>query len=368
MKRVIQYILVTLMFAVPLAGFMTISNDYVIKSENRMISRFPEKYSKKYFSELVKWYTDRLFYKIKISENYYPYFNSVFEQSVMPSDSLSVAGLKNWYFISDLSNKAYSQHCRDVVFEESQIIKKLNYLKSLSEASTAPFYLVIGPDKHGIYSEFMKPYIYEPGKFRAFSKYKYLLTKYKISYIDPYEAIKTAKASLSDNKTLYYTNDTHWNYFGAYTAFAEVIKHVAPEVKIKNYIFKFEKNYSGDLVANRPFVIHDYYDSVSVENFEKYNIEIEKIGQRKRYSYLFDINATVHNGTKFINSLAEDRRKVMIFSDSFGWSFVPFMIDTFHTVIWLERNNPKNNSFVEIIKKEKPDLILYLNVERNVFD
>ena len=47
MKRVIQYILVTLMFAVPLAGFMTISNDYVIKSENRMISRFPEKYSKK---------------------------------------------------------------------------------------------------------------------------------------------------------------------------------------------------------------------------------------------------------------------------------------------------------------------------------
>ena len=83
---------------------------------------------------------------------------------------------------------------------------------------------------------------------------------------------------------------------------------------------------------------------------------------------MFDINATVHNGTKFINSLSEDRRKVMIFSDSFGWSFVPFMIDTFHTVIWLERNNPKNNSFVEIIKQEKPDLILYLNVERNVFD
>ena len=54
-------------------------------------------------------------------------------------------------------------------------------------------------------------------------------------------------------------------------------------------------------------------------------------------------------------------------ADSFGRAFAPFAIDYFKRVILLPRVETEGLSLVEIIKKEKPDIVLYINVERNVF-
>lgn len=55
------------------------------------------------------------------------------------------------------------------------VSKKLALLNAIKSSTSAPVYLVIGPDKHGIYSEYMNPYIREPGKFRFSIKLNHTL-------------------------------------------------------------------------------------------------------------------------------------------------------------------------------------------------
>lgn len=356
MKRVIQYLFVSLMFVVPVIGFLSIDPSYVIKSENRTLAKFPKYGSNDYFSDLVKWYTDRLFGKIIISEKYFSLFNSVFADDSFSPNRLSVKGESNWFFIGDTSKFAYSQHSREVDFPLATINRKIAFLKDLKNSSCAPFYLVVGPDKHGIYTEYLRPYIYEPGKYRAFDKYRHLLTENGIDYIDNLDCLKNAKKSLDDKQKLYYSNDSHWNFYGAYIAFNNVMSYILNDYEPIKYSFIFSSSVTGDLTRNIVAPKHGFLDDVKVKSIQK-NIK--------------DFNVIENQGDglvkKFENELAKDNRTVLIMADSFGRAFAPFAIDYFKRVILLPRVETEGLSLVEIIKKEKPDIVLYINVERNVF-
>lgn len=353
MKRVIQYLFVSLMFVVPVTGFLSSDPSYVIKSENRTLAKFPKYGSNEYFSDLVKWYTDRLFGKISISEKYFSLFNSVFADYSFSPNRQSVKGESNWFF---LGNYAYYQHSREVTIPLSKTNRKIAFLKELRNSSNAPFYLVVGPDKHGVYSEFLRPYIYEPGKYRSFDNYKHYLTDNGIDYIDNLDSILAEKSNLKNNQTLYYTNDTHWNSYGAYVAFNNVMRHIVDNYDPIKYSFIFSSNLTGDLTRNIVAPKHRFLDDVKVKSIQK-NIK--------------DFNVIENRGDalvkKFENELAKDNRTVLIMADSFGGAFAPFAIDYFKRVILLPRVETEGLSFVEIIKKEKPDIVLYINVERNVF-
>lgn len=356
MKRVIQIVLVSLMFAVPITGFLTIDSSYVIKSENRTLAKFPKFGSIIFFSDLVKWYTDRLFGKIKISEKFYTHFYSVFADNSFSPSRLSVSGESNWFFMGNAGDFVYSQHTRDYKIPLSNINRKIAFLKELKNSSNAKFYLVVGPDKHGVYSEYLRPYIYEPGKHRAFDKYKHILTDNGIDYIDNLLCLTNAKKSLKQNQTLYYTNDSHWNYYGAYLAFNNVMSQILNNYESLKYSFHFSPSVTGDLTRNIVAPKHGFLDKVSVHSTDKnrkdFNVLLKKDGSLVKI---------------FENDKAVDNRTVLIMSDSFGEAFVPFVVDYFKRVIWLPRVETEGLSLNETIKKENPDLILYVNVERNVF-
>ena len=266
MKRVIQYLFVSLMFVVPVTGFLSSDPSYVIKSENRTLAKFPKYGSNEYFSDLVKWYTDRLFGKISISEKYFSLFNSVFADYSFSPNRQSVKGESNWFF---LGNYAYYQHSREVTIPLSKTNRKIAFLKELRNSSNAPFYLVVGPDKHGVYSEFLRPYIYEPGKYRSFDNYKHYLTDNGIDYIDNLDSILAEKSNLKNNQTLYYTNDTHWNSYGAYVAFNNVMRHIVDNYDPIKYSFIFSSNLTGDLTRNIVAPKHRFLDDVKVKSIQK---------------------------------------------------------------------------------------------------
>ena len=177
------------MFVVPVAGFLSIDPSYVIKSENRTLAKFPKYGSIDYFSDLVRWYADRLFGKIRISENYFSLFDSVYAVDRFSPKRLSVLGESNWFFLGDAAKFVYSQHTRDFYISSSNINKKISFIKNIKNISSAPFYFVVGPDKHGVYSEYLRPYIFDPGKYRTFDKYKHILSENGINYIDNYGEI-----------------------------------------------------------------------------------------------------------------------------------------------------------------------------------
>lgn len=361
MKRVIQYILVTLMFAVPLAGFMTISNDYVIKSENRMIARFPNEYSNRFFIELVKWYTDRLFYKVRISEKYYKNFKDLFADYDFSPSEVFVKGRNNWVFLGDKSHEVYSQHSRSTKVNMNAAIKKINTLKTLMNADSAiDFYLVVGPDKHGIYPEYMNQNYFEPGKYRLFDNYKYLLEDAHINFIDNYSLLLNEKKKMN-GESLYFFNDSHWNLYGAYLAYKNVMNQIYPDLAVKEYEFKFRKDHL-------PKGESDLLDIAYIDKDNKFDIVVEDLSTGKISSVIYDINSGTDYERRYINENAPENKKILIISDSFGYSFAPFAIDQFKEVLFRIRTTSDIDSLVDCVKKEKPDLIIYMNVERRVFN
>lgn len=175
MIKMLQKVLIASMFIVPIAGFIITPNDYVVKSENRVINHFPTIGDKAYFQNLVNFYNDRLLFKLPVTENLYKPMQSVFTDFNFTNSQFTVHGIKGWLFVGNSADSVYSQHCEDMSFSPYMVSKKLALLNAIKSSTSAPVYLVIGPDKHGIYSEYMNPYIREPGKFRFFNKINHTL-------------------------------------------------------------------------------------------------------------------------------------------------------------------------------------------------
>ena len=57
---------------------ITTPSDLVLKGENRNITAFPEFGKTHFFSHLQKYVTDRIFYKVKFEEEFFPVFNNYF--------------------------------------------------------------------------------------------------------------------------------------------------------------------------------------------------------------------------------------------------------------------------------------------------
>ena len=104
-----------------------------------------------------------------------------------------------------------------------------DFLKKLGIA----FLLVIPPEKHSIYPEFLPRSITRSGsKTRLDQLKEYFEQRSTVSLIDVRPALLTAK-SMSDRK-LFFKTDTHWTPYGSFIAYREIMaaaRHLQPEIK-----------------------------------------------------------------------------------------------------------------------------------------
>ena len=60
--------------------------------------------------------------------------------------------------------------------------------------------------------------------------------------------------------------------------------------------------------------------------------------------------------------------EIMLITDSYGIFFTPYAIEYFRTVVHMHRQTSAPDEILNILKEEKPDLVLFINVERSVKD
>lgn len=355
------------MFAIPGIGFVITDNQTVIKSENRQISQFPREYSEMYFSDLVNWFNDRLFFKISANVKLYPVFSNLFKDFNFSSSQFSVKGINGWIFAGDKSSYVYSQHSKKILFQKGILDKKLRELSLIRNSFKGKMFFVVGPDKHGIYSEFMDPNINNPGKYRFFDSYRNLLNVNGISVIDNYSAIIQAKDP--DYKVaLYYGDDTHWNRYGAYIAFKNVLKAIDPNAKQISYNFKFSNHLNGDLIRNIKNTKRDVLDNAEIINPLDQQIDIEDIFSGEVKKITFNVNIPQSLNSRYVNDNAVSDKKVFVISDSYGVAFVPYIVEHFRYVTHMNRRLRDLNVILQEIRKDDPDMLIYLNVEREIPD
>ena len=367
MIKILQKVLIASMFIVPIAGFIITPNDYVVKSENRVINHFPRIGDKAYFQNLVNFYNDRLLFKLPVTENLYKPMQSVFTDFNFTNSQFTVNGIKGWLFVGNSADSVYSQHCESMNFSPYMVSKKLALLNAIKSSTSAPVYLVIGPDKHGIYSEYMNPYIREPGKFRFFNKIKPYLESQGINVIDNYDVLRANKDPKA-NISLYYTDDTHWNRYGANIAFDNVMKIVLEDYQKTQYNFSFSKHENGDLIRNISNPQKNIMDEALIINANEPEIKVQNLKSKREYSLKYDPNSIEEFGSKYVNISAQDQRKIMLITDSYGIYFTPYAIEYFRTVVHMHRQTSAPDEILNVLKEENPDLVLFINVERSVKD
>lgn len=321
---------------------MTVFPDLAKNYENRALSKFPQGISSEFTTEFQEYFSDNFGLRsVFIS------LNSILDQTLL-NDSPNpkvIQGTDGWLFF-DQTIKDYMRI--DTLTEDdihkiyADLKQTTDYLQSLG----ITFFFSIAPNKNSIYPEKMPSrFIHDKGKSNL-----QLLTAYfdkmGFEYIDLYSVLAKEK----DNIQLYHKKDTHWNNYGAYIAYSEILSKLDIETKNANDLtFQKKNNHFGDLqkMLTPAFKIYEQQIYFDMDNTYTYKNRL-----RSLEDMIIETNKTDSEGT------------IIMFRDSFANALIPYISNSFSKAIYL-RSFPYDLSKIE---EYSPDYIVIEIAERNIPD
>jgi alginate O-acetyltransferase complex protein AlgJ len=245
--------------------------------------------------------------------------------------------------------------------ELTAIRKIVDERRAWLEQRGIKLFIIVAPDKHTIYGEYLPPVVHKIGKE---SRIDQVADELKldpgIELIDVREALFRAKL----RQRLYHRTDTHWNDYGAFIGYNELMERIAlyfPNVKrlsLDDYTVSVTEGEGGDLAG-----MLSLSDLIKEERITLAPKFIPRaVDGRRPYSDPVDI--AQYPGRDMIVKETGDPRlpKALVFRDSFSWPLIPFLAESFRSVVFIW-----NFDFMpEIIEREKPDLIILECVGRYI--
>jgi len=215
----------------------------------------------------------------------------------------------------------------------------------------------IAPDKQSIYPE----YLPEPYRKRA-SAHKRMdqLMDYLKRYTDvPIVDLRPILIDAKRRQPVYYRTDTHWNWYGGWTAYQalmDVIEPWFPDIdrlkddRIDVAEISFE---SGDLAAR--------FGSTGTFRETEKAVWVPHPCSKKVQR--------VFNELSYIKKCPQAGRRVLVLHDSYFNAIEPFLSETFGVSMYLWKKYPEMESYDhewvrQIIAEYRPDLVIEERAER----
>ena len=330
-----------------------ISKEETSPNENRVLAKYPsllgnEGINTRFGKKFENWFNDR-FYGRRFMLSAEDKIRGFMEPH--RGNKKVMVGKEGWLFykggnsINNFANKSQlSLH---------QLEKGTEYLTAINnwcKAHNKKFYYVLVPDKHRIYGEYVQ-YIQ---KIRPDSKsmdnqwVNYLRQHSDVNVIYLYDVLMRHKGK----DLLYWKEDTHWNYYGGYIGYQEIMKAIAKDNNIKPYkVIKWqdEKNSPIDLSKMYSYGYRDrevkYKEPVMTDK----SSTCESIAEE-------NVQNTVlcHNPHK--------KLKAFILRDSFSVALIPYYAETFGTVKLVWRYDITSENLDDIAANY--DIVILENVAR----
>lgn len=224
------------------------------------------------------------------------------------------------------------------------------------------YLLVIAPNKQSIYPEYLPDYLVNVKGTTRFEQLENFFDGKLPSYMLSFHEI------LHDSKNsarLYDKTDTHWNLFGGYIAYNQIVDRLsqwypAAEFKVD---FTFQEELAvekgGDLAEmimmqdslNEERPILTEYDKCSKDY--PFNLHLSDIGPEKKEIPKMRGCSSAH-------------LKALVFHDSFFHRISPFLTENFKQVVYLSKKYDQEN-VEQLIELFHPDLVIEERVERFLF-
>lgn len=331
--------------------------------ENRALAKFPHFYyargiNVEFGRQFDIWLNDRFAGREKFIR-VHDKINAFFNFGVKENDS-AFEGIDGWlFFKGDNSVKLYQHILPFTDWELKKIKENLKDQTSWLRSQNIFYSVLIAPNKEDIYGEFYNPKILQTSdKDRIQELKEYLETEGSgISILYPLEVLLYKKTA---GDLLYWKQDTHWSTYGAYWAYLEWMKELKSQgvdidiLEPEQMSFESVTHTGGDLARmlqmnqTNEEDTSDYLNPVPLEGWKYKTVET-----RKNKSGNLEFIRTIYPGKPY---------KVLIFRDSFSTALLPYISSTFGEVIYIWDHDL--NSHIDIIRREKPDIILHETVSR----
>jgi hypothetical protein len=352
-----------LVLCLPLKKMVMDNKNEVLTSENRKSASFPKfsirgqsnpyQYIITYTDSINNYYSDHMGFRSELLSIYRFCKLSLF--NVSPYNEKVVKGKDHWYFLGYSLGDEIKESKGVTYFSEAQLELIENNLKTIDEdckEKGIKLYMAVAPNKLSVYGQYL-PIIQSEHP----TKLEQLMTRMKKDHINIID-LKRDFAHYAD-KRLFYLNDTHWNFFGAFLGYRTLIDFILqdfPDLKVLSIDdFKLDtttREY-GDLtrmlsmnIPEECVIMKPKFESNTRRELNKLPVPYDCIFPDK-YEIRFIKSGCPH--------------KVLIFRDSFFTDIIPFVKESFGASVFIWYAYDKH-----LIDIEKPDIIIYEVVERDI--
>lgn len=349
-----------------LASTFFYNKQTVIKSENRYVTTFPQlpqKIStskiKQYFRQVSEFYNDNFPNREEIILTLTAFIPSIKNENI--SYDKVVIGKDGWIFLGNNYNKTIDKLTGKIYYHNSDNKKydtntRCIYYRTIAEKilkHNKEIFFLIGPNKSSIYPEFL-PKTVKPAQKTFHDELTQRMRQEGLTIYYPQQDLLQAK----EKALLYYVTDTHWNNYGAFIVFINLLSQIDPNfckvIKEEDFSFIPVKSFAGDLINIGNLIFNDknYQDNFDV--FYK-NIPIPTLNSAEKEN----------NGVKIIQSTnphALINKTVWIIGDSFSVALRPYFSFFFKTMYFMHRND--FHSFADY-SDIHADYVIYESVERD---
>ena len=335
---------------------MKISDAEVSENEKRVLAKYPNlfmenQFNKNFTSEFDTWFSDRFNGRKKLIR-----LHSKLKKKIdsAGSDPRVLYGEEGWLFYKGDNSLDNFQNKTIFTDEELKIIAKyLSGIDAWAKQNGKSFYYLIAPDKNKIYGEYITSLkkIRQNEDSRANQLVRYLKENTTVNVIYPYQSLLKNK----EKGLLYYKQDTHWNDFGAYLAYKELMETIKNE----------HRNVSSLVASKNKKILHERGDLSQMINYAIAKDESEYLEPE-----IIDYATCVYNSddkdeTKGLKCKNNQKKIRMItFRDSFSSALKRYYNNTFGVAKYEWRWNITAQD-LESIKKNF-DIIILETVERYI--
>lgn len=362
--KIWDIIYLILVFLILLFPIKKIDNKEIDIKENRILSKksqlfLDNKINLNFGKETEDWLSDH-FYKRELIIRENNKLNKIIKGRI--ENNLAFIGKEDWIFFKGDNSILNYQNINLFSDEELNKIKdNLILREKYFNSKKAKYYTIIIPDKNKIYGDRYYPKyikrINSIGRGKQLQLYLQNININNVSVIYPYESL----LSKSKKSLIYWKNDTHWNTYGAYIGYLELMKEIKKDfpdiqkVEEKDLSISKKSHLNADLsvfLFDVDKKLKERYKNILYENFSL---------KKENFSYVKKNGEYGENG---IITKSNKKYKVLVFRDSFAISMVPYISQTFGEVNYVWSHNL--NEYETLINDYKPDIVIYESVERYI--
>jgi alginate O-acetyltransferase complex protein AlgJ len=323
-----------------------------VLTEKRLLNRMPVidgslESARSFPARFEKYYNDNFGFRQELV-----YLNNLLLVELLdtsPSDQV-VLGKEHWLFYS--GENAIEQFPALKMLSPEELDLRLRLLNAKGDwlaARGIAYIFVVAPEKHTIYPELLPPLyrIKQASVTDQILNYLRLYAKYPV--IDLRTPLWKVKAPLP----LYYRSDTHWNSYGAYVGYAEIMKTLVKifpnlqPVPMRDFYIKEHKSGGGDLAAM--LALPKRYPDSSINFTPRALRRATDVNLGYQVNGRYEVEVTKRAG--------QNLPSAVMFHDSFGEALKAFLSEHFARIVYV--GGPVIGKFdTGIIEREHPGVVI----------